>query len=245
MKIRRQLAAQSIISYHVCTDRIEGTTNLPLTFSEVQRVLRATANTTHLLQLDEIWTVAAADVPPPDESTDRKDWFSQLDDLVLEMHQTLEVCSDEANGIAALAEEYADEAEETLNNLLWSDLLNPSDLESLRWWTGRHGGFSGMAARIATIQTEVSEEHSALDQQLEVLHSGRPSAGDLSKNFRCGLTQQLMVGGILAFPVAGAGGIATAVTAGVVAGAAVASTGGVGAIVIIGAALLWARRYRC
>jgi hypothetical protein len=148
------------------------------------------------------------------------------------------------SAFAEFARNHAREAEEALDILLWGNLLSADDRETLRWWINYHGGLSTMITSIASLK-DVSHEHDLLNKQMNVLISGKPATGDLSKAYRCGLTQQLVVGGVLALPVASAGGIATAVTTGALAGAAIASTGGIAAIGIIITALLWAKRYRC
>lgn len=221
--------------------------DLPLTVIEAHQLVGATADTARLLQLDELWTAAVVGGPSPEESVNLDEWVVQLEDLVEEMRQLLRTSSNRAITVVRAAREHSAEAENALDSLLWDDVLAPSDRDILRWFTGRHGGFSGMIDQIGTTQQESRAlgEIRALDQQLAIIRSGRAVAGDLTKEFRCGSVQQLLVGGILAIPVAGAGGVGTAVISGAIAGAAVASTGGVAAILIIGAALLWAKRYRC
>jgi hypothetical protein len=218
---------------------------LPLTVGEARTVIRATADTGRLLQLDDIWTAAAAGGPPAGGSVDPDEWVDQVEGLVDEMHGLLKDVGGHAGFLAALAEQHAEEAEVALNDLLWGNLLTQSDREDLRWWAGRHGGFSAMAAASASLLAETDQEHMALDYQLERLQSGVMGTGDLSKKFLCGSAQQLMVGGVLLVPGAAAGGVTAGLAAGAVAGVAIASTGGLAALAVVGAALWWARRHRC
>jgi hypothetical protein len=228
---------------------------LPLAIIEIRRVIDATADTTRLLQLDAVWTAAVTGGPPPEGAVatvppyvgqrEPGAWIAQLDDLVGEMRPLILSINERGSLIADIAHEHYEEAEDSLNSLLWDDVLPPSDRETLRWWTARRGGLPGMLNQIGSERLEAEQEIRALDQQLDMIRSGGKSTGDLSKSFRCGSVQQLLVGGVLAVPVAAGGGVTVAVTAGALAGVAVASTGGLAALAIIGAALWWARRYRC
>lgn len=218
---------------------------MPLTLAEARTVIEVTSATNRLLQLDEIWTAAAVAARPSAELAGPRGWIGQAEDLVDEMHRLLDEVGDDAPALAILADEHDEEAEETLSSLLWGDLLTPDDRSALRWWTGQHGGFGAMAATAASALTSADEEHAALNRQLDILRSGATATGDLTKKFRCGAAQQLMVGGVLLLPGVAGGGIALGLAAGVGAAAIVASTGGLGALAIVGSALWWARRHRC
>lgn len=212
---------------------------------EAQQVIDGTAEISRLLQLDEVWTAAVVRGLQSDGSRDRDDLANQLQKMHDDMRHTLRRSRRLAARISDIATRHFAEAQDTLDGLLWDDSLVPNDREALRWWTARHGGLSGMVDQVATLPQMADQEISGLARQLEIVMSGEPASGDLSKSFRCGSAQGLLVGGILALPAAPATGIGLAVASGVVAGAAVASTTGVGALLIIAAALFWAKRYHC
>jgi hypothetical protein len=218
---------------------------LPLTLAEASIVIELTSTTSRLLQLDEVWTATAALGRPSEDYVDQGEWIGQVEALVDEMRGLLTEVGSHSGILASVAEAHADEAEETLNGLLWGDLLSPEDRSTLRWWSGRHGGFPAMATTSASVLADVDEELAALGRQLELLRSGEAATGDLTKKFRCGAAQQLLVGGVLLVPGVAGGGVALGLAAGVAAGAMVASTGGLGALVLIGGALWWAKRHHC
>jgi hypothetical protein len=218
---------------------------LPLTVAEASTVIEITSNTSRLLQLDEIWTAAAVLGRPSEDYVDQREWIGQVGALVDEMRGLLTEVGNHAEILASVAGAHADEAAEMLNSLLWGDTLTPDDRSALRWWSDRHGGFPAMATTSASALASVDEELAALGRQFELLRSGEAAMGDLTKSFRCGAAQQLLVGGVLLMPGVAGGGVALGLAAGVAAGAVVASTGGLGALVLIGGALWWAKRHRC
>jgi hypothetical protein len=209
-------------------------------------VVEATMFINRLLQLDEVWTQSALAGPPSSAAASRDAWLNELAGVAGDLTQHLVGLGAQRAQLSALAERHDLEADEVLNELLWGDALDGRTREDLRWWVkGRSFGEVWSTADKDISDSAAESEVEQLEAQLTSLSDGLVIGGDLSKKFRCGSANGLLVGGILIVPggVGVGAGIAAAGATGLAVGAGIA-TGGLG-FLIAGTALWWARKHRC
>lgn len=219
---------------------------MPITIEQNHALVTATGDLTQLLLLDDLWTAAAIAGPPLPDSGEADTWYAELAAVVTDIHTLIDRAGEHAKLIASLAEVHAEELDESLSALLWSNSLTRSDRDDLRWFTARHGRAQYMAGAAVASLLNTEDEHLALQEQRDLMLTGRPSSGDLSKSFRCGTAQGIVVGGAL---MAGGaplgGGAAAAAGAGVGMVAGVLATGGLAGIGVVLVGVWWARRHHC
>jgi hypothetical protein len=191
------------------------------------------------LQLDDLWT-AAAQAHSSANNDVQTSQSREIGGLVRDMTESLALLGESVETLREAAVGCSQEGESCLNELLWSTELRDEDRADLRWLTLRHGGFQGISttaiATLSTCQSEIDQ----LRRQSVAMGIGNAVAGDLTRQFRCGLGMALISSAIMSLQTTAVAAVSVAS-----AGALIATTGGVGAIAILVAGLLVIRNSRC
>jgi hypothetical protein len=196
-----------------------------------------------LLVLDDLWTAAVTTTHPQQGDASPQDFAQTIAQGMLSLIPQIGTRWAVVRG---LPDAIGDDGIERFNALQWGNELNAEDREDLRWLALREGGFRGLANSAAAALSEHVSEAEALEVQLRSIVEGFDVEGDLSRRFRCGLGQGLIVAGGASLPATATAGAATAFAAGAVgAGLVVGATGGIAAIAIIVAGLMVIRKARC
>ena len=201
---------------------------------------------TRLLTLDEIWTDAATQLTRnPTRSApvdlDRTATVRIGRDIMRYLDRVRQ--SGEAFG--AISERFGHDLNDALNRLLWSDDLSPRDREDLRWLVSSHGGIVAMGINVRELADFAQLEKGNIDKQIDQIQAGGVTAGDLSREFRCGAVQGTLVSGVVMLAGAPAAGAGASAAAAATVAIAVGASGGLAGLALIGVSLWWARRHRC
>jgi hypothetical protein len=197
----------------------------------------------NLLVIDDLWTAAATGTRPQQGDASLPD-YAQITRRMMELIPEIGQASDFVRLIPVFM---GDDGEERFTALQWGSELSAEDRDDLRWLAAREGGLGGLAHKAADVLLDYGDEVASLKGQVRSIGQGLQVEGDLSRRFRCGLGQSLIVTGAGCLPAAASAGAGAAFAAGVAAtGMAVgAATGGIGAIAIMVAGLLVIRKARC
>ncbi len=206
-------------------------------------VATMTGDMLRLLQLDDLWTGAVAQTLIPSERTPA---LAEVESLAGEMIDRLGQMQEHVDLLRKVGEDLGDDGEDRLNSLLWGTELNSEDRTDLRWLLTRAGGFQSMARSAGDVLSSYDSEVNLLEQQLTFLRQGEAATGDLSRRYRCGLGQGLIIGGAASLPATAVAAAGAGVTVGAIGAAVlVAATGGVAGVAVLIAGLFVIRKARC
>ncbi len=215
-----------------------------ISVEEQSQLGRMTADSLRLLQLDDIWTSVVQN--PRSVGRDNPQITPGLESVVLGMITLLESCAEHRELLQSLAERMDEDDEAWLALILESGLFDQESTGEIRRRADEAGGFRGLALAAADGLASAQEEIYLLQGQLRDLDAGTAVAGDLTRKFRCNLGMTLLTGGLLSIPPIAAAAVGTGIAAGAVgAGLLVGATGGIAAIPIVIAGLIFMARSGC